>query len=635
MPLPFVDAALLVIVLAASVAIGLVVLRLLDATPAGAGDRLLAGVATGLGILGILGLALAAAGVLRPWPLAVAGVVALAIGGRELGGTLSALRFDGLRRIAPYLVVCGIVLAGELVAMIAPPVGGDQTKYQLVYPRMYAAAGSLVSTPWSFWGQMQFLENFVFAAGYALHGDVLARFLSGITGVFAAIALGRLVEVHLKPGLGAAAGTIFFTLPITWSLMTRAGSDLPVVLYGALAVSALLEWQESAAPGALRRAAILAGFAGGSKVMGLLVPALVGIGVLVVFVRRAWTVGAATMAALTFGALVIVAASPWYLRNAADTGNPVYPFGYGIFGGTHWSKSAGEYLSDYYRQYQTTWAERRESAAYAGLDVARFPWDLTMHPESFENGAKKGLDVGPFALAFAPALLLVRRRRAAVVTVAAIGVGYAGIIAGGAWAHPRYVLPGVALVIAAAMPGARALLGRRLVLVTIVLTITGNLAVTSRMLSPMWRDQVRVATGRMSRVKFLRRNESRYVFWEHANETVPQAGRILVLEKIPHPYYVERPYVLASYLEQGLIDYRAIDSPQALAATAHGLGITHVAVDTTGLQAARDPFEAEVGRLWRAFLTSECDFVLRRGGYALYTLHEATAVAGTQGQAHG
>jgi hypothetical protein len=633
--MPLIDAALLAIVLAASAAAGLAVLRLLDATPATAGDRLLTGVAVGLGGLGMLGLALAAAGMLRPLPLAVAGVAALAIGGRDLVATLQAVRLRGLGRIAPYIVVCAVMLAGELVAMIAPPVGGDQTKYQLVYPRLYAAAGSLVSTPWSFWGQMQFLENFVFAAAYALHGDVLARFLNGITGVLATIALGRLVEVHLKPGLGAAAGTIFFTLPITWSLMTRAGSDLPVVLYGALAVGALLEWQDSTAPGALRRAALLAGLAGGSKVMGLLVPALVGIGVLVVFVRRAWTVGAATMAAVTFGALVILAASPWYVRNAADTGNPVYPFAYGIFGGTHWSKPAGEYLADYYRQYQTTWAERREGAAYGGLDVARFPWDLTMHPESFENGAKKGLDVGPFALAFAPALLLVRRRRAAVVTVAAIGLGYAGIIAGGAWAHPRYVLPGVALVIAAAMPGARALLGRRLTMVTVVLTIIGNLAVTSRMLSPLWRDQVRVATGHMSRVKFLRRNEARYVFWEHANQTVPSAGKILVLEKIPHPYYVERPYVLASYLEQDLIDYRSIDSPQALALAAHGLGITHVAVDTEGLQAARDPFEAEVGRLWRAFLTSECDFVLRHGGYALYTLHEPTAVAAAHRKADG
>jgi hypothetical protein len=323
------------------------------------------------------------------------------------------------------------------------------------------------------------------------------------------------------------------------------------------------------------------------------------------------------------------------VRNAADTGNPVYPFGYGIFGGTHWSKSAGEYLSDYYRQYQTTWAERRDSAAYAGLDAVRFPWDLTMHPESFENGAKKGLDVSPYALAFAPALLLVRRRRGAVLTVGAIGLGYAGIIAGGAWAHPRYVLPGVALMIAAAMPGARALLGRRLVMVAIALTILGNLAVTSRMLSPLWRDQVRVATGRMSRTRFLRRNESRFVFWEHANQTVPAEGKILVLEKIPHPYYVERPYVLASYLEQALIDYRAIDSPQALAAAAHALGITHVTVDTAGLEAARDPFEAEVGRLWRAFLTSECDFILRRGGYALYRLHEATAVAGAPDTTHG
>src|SRR6185295_12701685 len=104
--------------------------------------------------------------------------------------------------------------------------------------------------------------------------------------------------------------------------------------------------------------------------------------------------------------------------------------------------------------------------------------------------------VSPFLLAFAPALLLVRRRRAAVWLTAAIGIAYAGIIAGGAWAHPRYVLPGVALAMVAAVSAGRALLGRRVFLAVVMLTVAGNLALTSRLLNPLWPDQVRVAGGR-------------------------------------------------------------------------------------------------------------------------------------------
>src|SRR5207244_9055842 len=147
----------------------------------------------------------------------------------------------------------------ESLAMVAPPVGGDQTKYQLAYPRLYAAAGGLVPTPWSFWGRMQFLQNFVFAIGFALSDGALARFLNGVFGVLAGLALAALARRHLGAEWGPATGTLFFTLPITWSMMTHAGADLPVVLYASLAIAALLDWTASGRAADVRRAGLMAG----------------------------------------------------------------------------------------------------------------------------------------------------------------------------------------------------------------------------------------------------------------------------------------------------------------------------------------------------------------------------------------
>jgi len=633
-----IDAVLLVLVLAAATATGLLCLRALRAESDDAGTRALEGLAVGLGLGGIAGLALAAAGMLRPLPIELLGVTALAAGRRPLGQVLGALDLRGVRRAWPLLAVCALVLVAELAPMLAPPIGGDQTKYQLAYPRLYAAHAGLVPTPWCLWGQMQFLPNFVFAIAFALRGDVLARFLNGTFGVLAALALAALVRRHLGPRSGAAAGALFFTLPITWSLMTRAGADLALVLYAALAVSALLDWIVTAHGADLRRAALLAGLAGGSKVMGLLVPALVGATVLGMLAWRGVRVQRMATAAATFGLLAALAASPWYVRNAVDTGNPLYPFGYEVFGGRYWSSAASDYLAEYYHQYQTAHASHREGAPYAGVDVVRFPWDLTMHPESFENSARQAMDVSPFVLAFAPALLLVRRRRTAVLTAAGVGLAYAGIIAAGAWAHPRYVVPGVALLLAAAVPAARTLFPRRVFALAVAITIAGNVALSSRLLRPLWPDQARVALGRLAPEDFLRRHSARFAFWERANAEVPAGGLVLVLEKIPHPYYIERPFVLGSYLEQGLLDYRALTTPEALATAVGGLGVTHVAVDLAGLEARGDPFEAGVARLWRGFLASACDApVLRAGGYALYALRSeigATALACREAEPH-
>ena len=622
-----IDLGLLALVLVAAAAGGLVCLRALAALPADEADWLVPGVATGFGVVATIGLGLAELDLLHPLPIALVGLAAAVLGRKDLARALRAVDRTRVRAAWPYLAVCGALLLAESLAMVAPPVGGDQTKYQLAYPRLYAAAGGLVPTPWSFWGQMQFLQNFVFAIGFALSDGALARFLNGAFGVLTGLALGALARRHLAEEWGPAAGALFFTLPITCSMMTHAGSDLPVVLYASLAMAALFDGTASGRAADVRRAGLMAGLAGASKVMGLLVPALVGLALAVLLVRRMVPVGRAAALVVAFGLVALLAASPCYVRNAVDTGNPIYPFGYRLFGGRHWSPAAGEYLADYYRQYQSTYATRRDGEPYAGVAVARFPWDLTMHPDSFENAARATLDVSPFTLAFVPALLLLRRRRAKALAVAGIGFAYVAIVSTGAWAHPRYVLPGIALMLAAAVPAASTLLGRRLAAAVVALTIAGNLTLIGRYLGTLWPDQLRVAVGRLAPEEFLRRYSPRYAFWERANVAVPPAGRVLVLEKIPHPYYIERPFVLASYLEQGLIDYRAIDSAAALAETARGLGVSHVAVDLSAFAAAGDPFEAAVGRLWQAFISGECEPVLREGEYGLYALRAARASA--------
>src|SRR2546426_2380930 len=310
-----IDLVLLVPALAAAAAAGLLALRALGALPAAPSERLLAGLAVGLGLGGMTALGLAAAGQLRATPIALLGGAALLAGGRALARAGHALDARALGRVWPLVLVCALVLATEVPTMLAPPVGGDQTKYQLVYPRLYALAGGLVPTPWSFWGQMQFLPNFVFALGFAASGGALARLLNGAMGVAAALALAALVGRHLAPRAGAIAGALFFTLPITWSLMTHAGVDLAVVLYAALATTAFLAWVADGSGADLRRAALMAGLAGGGKLMGVLGPAVLGAGLLAVLAPRAQPARRPRRPALAFRRVAAVAASPPYGRH--------------------------------------------------------------------------------------------------------------------------------------------------------------------------------------------------------------------------------------------------------------------------------------------------------------------------------
>ena len=81
----------------------------------------------------------------------------------------------------------------------------------------------------------------------------------------------------------------------------------------------------------------------------------------------------------------------------------------------------------------------------------------------------------------------------------------------------------------------------------------------------------------MTEDAYLRRHDKRYDLWSLINSRVPESGRVLLLDKIPHPYHIRRSFVSGSYLEQGLIDYHAIGSPDELLREVLRLGVTHVA----------------------------------------------------------
>src|SRR6185295_604460 len=129
-----------------------------------------------------------------------------------------------------------------------------------------------------------------------------------------------------------------------------------------------------------------------TKLMGLLVPGLLGAIVLVELLRSEGPagLGGAVRATVVFGVVAAIVASPCYLRNAVETGNPIFPFGYGVFDGRNWSTEAAAGVDAYYAAYRDTQARKRGAThAYrSALETLRFPWDATMAPDSFEESGR-------------------------------------------------------------------------------------------------------------------------------------------------------------------------------------------------------------------------------------------------------
>jgi hypothetical protein len=169
------------------------------------------------------------------------------------------------------------------------------------------------------------------------------QFLSVWIAVLAAAAVGRLaVSVRRRASgdgseaaartAGLAAAVLFLCTPWTIVVGSMAYNDLAVV--GLLAAAMAAAHDDGLRPG-LRGAiaGALVGFACCCKPTAILLGgAPVALLLLAAAPRRQWPVIAAAGAAA--GLLVI---APWLTRNWLASGNPVFPFGAGLFGADGWT----------------------------------------------------------------------------------------------------------------------------------------------------------------------------------------------------------------------------------------------------------------------------------------------------------
>jgi hypothetical protein len=313
--------------------------------------------ALGLGILSTATLALGVAGVLSR-PL----VCALLVAGAALGAVRLARTGIGLGRkpvangrgvrkelakalvLLPLCVPIAVVLYG---ACLPPGLlwtgearGYDVLEYHLQAPREYYDAG-----------QIQFLPNNVYAS-FPLGVETLYLLLMYLAG-------GPLAAAIPAQLLHAALGALTVAALVAWTprgwprilVALVAGTTVWLAYLGALAyvelgvlffaaVAAGLIVSEDPGPRVALAAGICAGLAAGCKYTALaLVAAALGLAWLITM-RGGVKIRASRLAMYSLGA--VLAFSPWLIRNAAFTGNPVYPFAYGWFGGRDWSAAQAE-----------------------------------------------------------------------------------------------------------------------------------------------------------------------------------------------------------------------------------------------------------------------------------------------------
>lgn len=326
------------------------------------------------------------------------------------------------RGITFYLL---IVLGLALILALLPPTDWDGLFYHLKGPKLYLEAGRIVGGIDIPHLSFPALFEMLFTLAMGLRGDVAAKLLhfSFIPWLMALVYListrffatesGAVAGVPTVP---QSAGTekrqsggwpavlVLISMPMVLNLGTQAYNDLPLAFYQVAALVAILRWRQHEQTDWLVLSGVFAGLAMGLKYTSFVTPLLLASTVIWHFWQqenqrlrrlkdssprlRASALKKSLRPLLILTAATTLIALPWYLKNWAFTGNPVYPF---VFGGQFW---------DDFR-----------AAAYAGtgtgigfdpLALLRLPHDLILGL----NDASQDGQPGPLFLIFLPAVLV-------------------------------------------------------------------------------------------------------------------------------------------------------------------------------------------------------------------------------------
>ena len=343
---------------------------------------------TGLGVISLVALLLGFIGQYNGLAFLIALGIAWFFTFRQTGAWLTDLRQMSTSIFVPLnlwqvfvLVWVTTALTLSFIMAAAPAFAWDALVYHLVAPARYLAEGAIRTQADNYYlGFPQLVEvlyGITLSLGHSTGAPALLHWGMGVLGI---TAISGFVERYADKN--AANVSVLLVLGSTsfWLLFGWAYVDLGVMLYGTLAVIALLEWRQQGAEHWLVIAAVMAGFALGTKyTAGLLIIAMS----ILILVRAPKQIirNGAIFAGVLLGVFAL-----WLVKGFWLYGNPVYPY---VFGGVGWDSLKAA----------------NSSGAGAGLLNGDIFWQLQIPFLPFTATLFGQEKVSPYAATLSPLLL--------------------------------------------------------------------------------------------------------------------------------------------------------------------------------------------------------------------------------------
>ncbi len=584
-------------------------------------DTLLAGVAHGIGMLALMFWSFGIAHIgldYTCWPLLI---WLFLLYRSDTGPSLRTVAknflklFAGLRALRGLdrwlFIYLSVVFLLTFLLTLAPPnaTDWDSLMYHLAAPAQYLRHGKIVELPYDHHTYFPFTMEMLFLWGMAVKGPVLAKLFHWLMLPLSCGALVAIGKRHFSLRVGLFAAALFASIPLVQAEASTAYIDLGLTAFTLLAYMCFLNWKTSGEKSWLLWCGAFCGFCLGTKYLGVLTFAWLGVWVLGSMMKgRAVQIKPLA----TFAALALLLGGGWYVRNFVQTGNPVYPFAYGVFGGKNWNAEMAARYEDDQRAYG--FGRAPQDLLLLPLRVSFAPFNVSAQNINSSNSGENGKVVqriagipfwpivnfqaaepqnglfdspgmvaqlplrtmlGPVLLAFGVPLLFVRRKPW-ILNFLLVSFAFYGLFWFATGQYLRYLVPAFALLCLPCGWMIEKCLSRS----AFLKYVTGICLTLWLLLTPLLtlRDGLNaldVTLGFVTPQEYLSRSFRPYDAMRRASSETPEDARFAVYGE-PRTLYLERDYFWADDPHNNLIDYAKIKTGADLVKALKAQGATHI-----------------------------------------------------------
>lgn len=528
---------------------------------------------------------------------------------RSLAWQVKAIGKSGPHR----LFMLGLLSSGmiSLLFALSPPYAKDALVYHLAVPKLFLQHGGFRFISGNIYANFPMGVEMLYLPGMALGLDRVPALIHTVFSLLTSLALYLICKRLTKDYIAASLALVFAWTP---SVLVAAGwpyVDLAITYCLVVSLGLLAFHMQKPASGLVFVLGIMAGYAFCVKYTGGIVVLFIGLVLLINALKtKASGTGKLKEVAL-FGLLASLIALPWVLKNLVLTGNPVYPFLFGIFGGREWDVFRAEVFSIFLADMG--WGRSLTDLLLLPLNLAfRAGWEKPQ----FDG------QIGIFYLALSPLFIygLLKTRRAELFRQAVI---LFLLVYGAFWfistQQIRFLLPicAVFLIACAGVMAQKQSTSRRLAALSwLFLPIMAFSAFLYTYSYYRWVNPLPVVLGQETRQEFINRMLPFNPLLDYINEKLPPDAKILLLFAGNRGYYLEREYYSDSFVQEIYLSSQVAQGagPKQIRNRLRADGFSHVMVNAHILDQAQG---GQLKPLIAGFFDSYCQVLLEKKPFVL------------------